>query len=211
MTMIPLRLFPWILGLLAFSSVQCAQSSTAPAVPAEACAGDRPGAPCFVTRIMCVGDSNTQGGADLPSYRYPLWFDLQAAGSLVDFVGTQFVTVGENGTTQPNLTQFPEYYTSFDRDHEGYSGYRTDELLPLLAPAVAMDCPDVCVLLMGTNDIGQRGAIGAQEALIGLEELVKEVRSQAPATMFLIGTLPPIGPGSFYFANEAFVPQFNGD
>jgi lysophospholipase L1-like esterase len=158
---------------------------------------------------MCIGDSNTQGGGVLASFRYPLWFDLNDSGRLVDFVGTRFSIVGENGTTNPSPTDFPEYFTSFDRDHEGYSGFRTDEVLPLVGDVVASQTPDVCLILLGTNDVGQRGAAAVQAGVMRLEEIVGVVRSQAPATVFLIATIPPFGAGSWYLANAEHVPDFN--
>ena len=199
-------------ALLAFTGTQCApSSSSSPGTVADPCVGDRPGSPCFVTRVMCLGDSHTQGGGDLASYRYPLWFALQDSDRLVDFVGTQFTIEGENGTTNPDLTANPNYYTTFDRDHEGYSGLRTDEVLPMVASNVASQYPDVCLILLGTNDVGQGGAVGVQNALINIKQIVDEVRGQAPATMFAISNIPAIGPGSWYFQNEHHVPLFNAD
>ncbi len=198
-------------ALLALTAVQCAPSSSSSGAVADPCVGDRPGSPCFVTRVMCLGDSHTQGGGDLASYRYPLWFALQDSGRLVDFVGTQFTILGENGTTNPDLVANPFYYTTFDRDHEGYSGLRTDEVLPVVAQNVASQYPDVCLILLGTNDVGQGGAVGVQNGLVNLKQIVDEIRGQAPATMFAISNIPAIGPGSWYFQNEHHVASFNAD
>ncbi len=191
------------------TGVQCAQSSPPVDVPVETCTGNRPGSPCFVTRIMCIGDSNTQGGGDLASFRYPLWFDLQDGERLVEFVGTRFSIIGENGTSSPNPDDYPNYYTSFDRDHEGYAGLRTDEVLPLVSQFVASQTPDVCLILLGTNDVGQRGFSGVQDGVSNLEEIIGKVRGQAPATVFMVATLPPIGPESWYATNAVFLPVFN--
>ncbi len=158
---------------------------------------------------MCLGDSNTQGGGVLASFRYPLWFNLQDSGRLVDFVGTRISIVGENGTSNPSPDDYPEYYTSFDRDHEGYSGFRTDEVLPLVSQIVASQPPDVCLILLGTNDVGQRGSSGVQDGILNLEEIIGKVRGQAPATVFMVATLPPIGSGSWYVTNAPFLPEFN--
>ena len=78
-----------------------------------------------VIRIMPLGDSITQGCC-LPNYdgyRRPLWSALNNAGYSVNFVG------GLNETyfrLQPT--------DDYDRDHEGHSGFRTDQILPPLSP-----------------------------------------------------------------------------
>ncbi|MCP5023377.1 MAG: hypothetical protein GY930_16610 [bacterium] len=161
------------------------------------------------TRVMCIGDSNTHGVQGYTSYRYPLWFSLRRRGSLVSFVGTRFTVENENGTSIPDLNLFNRYYTYFDRDHQGYSGYRTDQVLPLLPPAIASETPDVCLILLGTNDIGQRGSNGINSAVGNLKATLEAVRSQGPATIFFIASIPPIGTGTWYFNNAGFVSSFN--
>ena len=71
-------------------------------------------------KIMPMGDSLTSGYRQYVSYRYDLWFDLLDAGFDVDFVGGYVSTEGS-----PNLDWYPQYQTSFDRDHQGISGART--------------------------------------------------------------------------------------
>jgi lysophospholipase L1-like esterase len=161
------------------------------------------------TKVMCIGDSNTHGVQGYTSYRYPLWFKLNRLGNLVKFVGTRFTVEAENGTTVPDLNLFNRYYTYFDRDHQGYSGFRTDQVLPLLPQAIATESPDVCLIMLGTNDIGQRGYVGVTEALTNLKLTVNAVRSQAPSTLFFIASIPPIGPGTWYVNNAGYVDTFN--
>ncbi len=158
---------------------------------------------------MCIGDSNTHGVQGYTSFRYPLWFSLFRRGSLVRFVGTRFTVENENGTTIPNLNLFNRYYTYFDRDHQGYSGYRTDQVLPLLPAAIASETPDVCLIMLGTNDIGQRGSNGINSTVNNLKSIVEAVRSQGPATIFFIASIPPIGTGTWYFNNAIHVNSFN--
>ena len=204
--------------ILAFSlglvcMIQPVEASAPQQLSSIQSAGSRSKAGPFIraikTRVMCIGDSNTHGVQGYTSYRYPLWFSLLRRGSLVQFVGTRFTVEGENGTTIPDLSLFNRYYTYFDRDHQGYSGFRTDQVLPLLPQAVASESPDVCLVLLGTNDIGQRGSIGVTDAINNLKVLVSTVRSQAPATVFFFASIPPIGPGTWYFNNASYVDTFN--
>ena len=161
------------------------------------------------TQIMCIGDSNTHGVNGHASYRYPLWARLFSHRSVVEFVGTRYTVSLENGTTIPDLNIYNRYYTLFDRDHQAYDGYRTDQVEPLLPFALRTERPDLVILMIGTNDIGQLGMTGVQHSLDGITDIVKTVRQSAPATTFLLASLPPIGPGNGYFANEAHIPTFN--
>ena len=91
-------------------------------VAALVCAG---GAALAQTRIMALGDSITHGGQGFASYRYPLWFALDDLGFAVELVGRQTEIFGGD---PPNLLLYPEYLTQFDPDHEGYWGFRTDQI-----------------------------------------------------------------------------------
>ncbi len=198
-------------GLL--GSLEAAPPSTPQQISSRRTIGSQtkagPRVPALKTRVMCIGDSNTQGVQGYTSYRYPLWFSLLRRGSLVSFVGTRFTVEHENGTTIPDLNMFNRYYTYFDRDHQGYSGYRIDQVLPLLPQAIASETPDVCLILLGTNDIGQRGSSGVNLAVSNLKLTVNAIRSQAPATVFFIASIPPIGTGTWYFNNAGHVDAFN--
>jgi hypothetical protein len=71
--------------------------------------------------IMTLGDSITQGGTTgngyaQVGYRYDLYYDLQAAGLNFQYVGTQ--TSVNNSTPDP--AQYPDYYTTFEPQNEGW-------------------------------------------------------------------------------------------
>ncbi|MDF1838667.1 MAG: GDSL-type esterase/lipase family protein, partial [Planctomycetota bacterium] len=209
----PLRTTALALCLGLLGTLSTASAASLQQISSIRSAGSRqaasPYARAIKTRVMCIGDSNTHGVQGYTSFRYPLWFSLLRQGNLVQFVGTRFTVEGENGTTIPDLNLFNRYYTYFDRDHQGYSGYRTDQVLPLLPAAVASEVPDVCLVLLGTNDVGQRGSVGVNDAIINLKKIVQSVRSQAPATVFFIASIPPIGPGTWYHNNAGYVSSLN--
>jgi lysophospholipase L1-like esterase len=104
-------------------------------------------------KIMPMGDSLTSGYRQYVSYRYDLWFDLLDAGFDVDFVGSAITTEGS-----PNLDWYPQYLTTFDRDHDGYSGYRSDQLAEIARLVSARHQPDIVLLWAGVNDIWAYGA-----------------------------------------------------
>ena len=157
------------------------------------------------TRVMCLGNSITQGGWAHVSYRYALWFDLADSGYTVDFVGQRDGTSG----TSPNLDWYPEYYTTFDRDHEGYWGWRTDAVAGIIIDATVDGQPDIVLIHLGTNDIGQMGAAGVANADTYLRLIIDRIRSVKPAVTILLAQIVPIGPGSSYYANADQVDSLN--
>ena len=118
-------------------------------------------------KIMHLGDSLTSGHRGYVSYRYDLWFDLIDAGFDVDFVGN--LTRTYDG---PNLDWYPEYLTTFDRDHSGYWGYQTHELVRDAKTSAGKHQPDVVLLLAGVNDIWYQGKLGVTNARFGLRDII---------------------------------------
>jgi lysophospholipase L1-like esterase len=92
-------------------------------------------------RIMPLGDSITYGTSSTGTvgYRRPLYQLLLGADYSVDFVGSQ--THGS-----PN---------DFDRNHEGHSGWRADEIRDNITGWLNSTPADVILLHIGTNDISQ--------------------------------------------------------
>jgi lysophospholipase L1-like esterase len=157
---------------------------------------------------MPLGDSITQGGQGFASWRYPLWFSLPAI-PLVDFVGDQVTVFGGDGGANPDTGLYPHYYTAFDRDHEGWWGYRTDQIDALVFAAAEANRPDLVLVHLGTNDIGQMGSSGVANVQFYLPRILQHVRAARPAATFLLAQVIPIGPGTSYFGNAAVIPALN--
>jgi lysophospholipase L1-like esterase len=104
-------------------------------------------------RIMPLGDSITYGSSStgIVGYRRPLYQSLAGAGYSVDFVGGQ-----TNGS--------PE---DFDRNHEGHSGWRADEIRDNITGWLNSTPADVVLLHIGTNNISQGQAATTTAAEIG--------------------------------------------
>jgi lysophospholipase L1-like esterase len=158
------------------------------------------------TRIMALGDSITQGGQGFASYRYALWTALVQAGYAVDLVGSRDFL---NGGSAPDPGLYPGYFTSFDRDHEGYWGWRTDEIASIAQAAAVAAQPDLVLIHLGTNDIGQQGAPGVANADANLRLIIAGLRAAVPDVAILLARVVPIGPGTSYFANAAQVAPLN--
>jgi acyl-CoA thioesterase-1 len=150
-------------------------------------------------KILPVGDSWTSGHRGYVSYRYDLWFDLIDAGFDVDFVGNL-----QNTYHDPNLDWYPEYLTTFDRDHEGWWGYQTHELVGIARGSSGKHQPDIVLLWAGVNDIWYQGSVGVTNAKFGLRDIIESIRSKVPGVTILLGQLTP-----YIARNDEFIEPLN--
>jgi lysophospholipase L1-like esterase len=135
-------------------------------------------------RILPLGDSITQGSSERRSYRYPLWTRLIDAGISFDLVGSQ------HSNRQGNPV-WPDYNgLSFDRDHEGHSGRRADQILDGLPDWLKGYTPDIVLLHIGTNDVydGQ----STQSIVDEIEEIIDLLRADNPRVTVLLARLIPV-------------------
>jgi lysophospholipase L1-like esterase len=167
-----------------------------------------------VPKIMCLGDSITDGFGGFASYRYHLWRDLQASGVAVDFVGPRSLT-GYNieyaPGVRPDTGQFGyynEFWALFDRDQAGFSGATTGELETRVSQ-LAMDYfPDIVLIHAGGNDIARiqsplNPLVVAEQ---NLRDIISLFRQHNPAIKVLLSTNIPRGDDPVW-AN--LVPQLN--
>ncbi len=131
-------------------------------------------------KIMCLGDSITDGSHHSDNgngaYRRKLWELMQAAGWDVDLVGSR-----QNGGS------------GMDQDHEGYIGYRIDELYgdadgsePNVNLAAKLNTyqPDVILLIIGANDALQnRDLANIDHRYMNLLNLIYRQRPEALVVM----------------------------
>ncbi len=125
-------------------------------------------------RVMPLGDSITDGYNVPGGYRIDLWQSLEERGDRIEFVGSQ-----ENGP--PELP---------DRNHQGHSGWRIDELHRRVGDWLDAAEPDVILLLIGTNDIVQGHSLDT--APTRLDRLIDEVLRHRPQAQIFVGSIPPI-------------------
>jgi acyl-CoA thioesterase-1 len=137
-------------------------------------------------RIVCIGDSITQGrkggGAAKPtqSWRYPLWKLLVDAKAKVDFVGS--LSEGFDGSPD-----WPDYQgLKFDRDHEGHWGWTTRGIREKLPVWIKGYTPDVALILLGTNDGGQK--MTTDDSAREMAAIIDILRTRNPKVTVLLGT-----------------------
>jgi acyl-CoA thioesterase-1 len=138
-------------------------------------------------RILALGDSLTFGCGSSASpsngfvaecslnatgYRVPLWASLSAAGLNASMVGTQ-----RTG---------PAWAPALATLHEGHPGWTTRQILGIL-PKWAATSPDIIIVHLGTNDVGQGHPL--PEMLADMGALLGNISSALPAAQTLVCTI----------------------
>lgn len=138
-------------------------------------------------RILCVGDSITQGGKTTQAehtYRLPLQILLHEQKVPFDFIGSR-----QNGLHEE--AEWPEIANGipFDPDHEGYYGNKTEAVIRQVKENFASydTVPDIVLIHLGTNDQKH----GDFEKNVGqpLRDFVQFLRTKNPQVVVLLGHL----------------------
>lgn len=156
-----------------------------------ASAGSSP-PPAETVRIMPLGDSITRGRTGHWTYRRDLELALRDAGCSFDFVGTQS---GPGSGTGAPLS---------DRDNEGHSGLRTDQIRARINNWLPGNGHDWALVHVGTNDVLQGTSIAA--ARTNISQIIDRLRNANPTVGILLAQVIPNLPG-----NEAAVVALNDE
>ena len=148
--------------------------------------------PAETVRIMPLGDSITKGRTNHWSYRRDLEAALNGAGCSFDFVGTQ---AGPGSAPGAPLG---------DRDHEGHSGLRTDQIRARINNWLPGNGNDWALVHVGTNDVLQGTSIPA--ARTNISQIIDRLRNANPSVGILLAQVIPNLPG-----NEAAVMALNDE
>lgn len=123
-------------------------------------------------KIMPLGDSLTEGWVNNPGgYRIRLHSLMTAANLPVNFVGT--------------LSDGPASLT--DKDHEGHSGQRIDQLRASIDSYLAATTPDAVLVHLGTNDILQTYQLSS--IATRLQDLVFRIATQRPGVKIIVAKI----------------------
>jgi|GEM_PF-62461 len=137
-------------------------------LPGSLAARNRP------VRILCAGDSITDGLAATDSYRAPLKRELAKAGLEVEFVG------GRSGESNPASTL----------KHQGIPGLRVEQLAAQIDGWVDAFTPDIVLLMIGTNNIWM--GYDVEPAQKDLRALIDGLTTRHPAVRFIVSNIPPV-------------------
>ncbi len=138
-------------------------------------------------RILCVGDSITQGGrtdCEEYTYRLPLQRLLNEAGVKYDFVGSRKTGLNPDAVWPDVAKDIP-----FDPDHEGYYGVRTKAVVEKVMAAWndTTPPPDAVLIHLGTNDQGNTPHNETVQKPI--REFIAFLRTKNPTVVILLGHL----------------------
>ncbi len=144
--------------------------------------------------IVPIGDSITHGQVGTATYRCYLDKMLSEAGVAFDFVGSQ---------TKPYPVQLDGEYGcphEFDQDHEGYTGARVAEAGAAAMPVVREQQPDVALIHLGSNDLGQ--FLPPADAAADLEALISDLQAAQPTLTILVAQIIPCSQPGLCFREE---------
>ena len=174
-------------------------------------------------RICPIGDSITVGYTDNPVWTVPFEFGYRSGlyARLTDAnVSFQYVGAspepwnGASGTVAN--TPDPDLRTVDQDHHEGYGGMGTAFVLSNIAGWIAADQPDVILLQIGINDIGNGSTAEPSAVESNLSNIVATAVSVSPQTRLIVAQITPysgyteaIVKYNNYIANE-LVPYYSG-
>jgi lysophospholipase L1-like esterase len=124
-------------------------------------------------RVMPLGDSITDGYTVEGGYRTRLWTRLTADHVAVDLVGSR-----ESGPAELG-----------DKANEGHVGLRADEITAQVTSWLTQARPDVVLLHIGTNDLGE---VSGAETAAHLDALLAEIYRAQPQTHVVVTTIIPM-------------------
>jgi len=134
----------------------------------------RLGAAPLSLRILCVGDSITDGLASTDSYRVQLRRDLSAADIEVEFVG------GRSNESNPASTL----------RHQGIPGLRVEWLKYWIDDWIKDFKPDLVLGMIGTNNIWMDYDV--EPAQKELRALIDGITARHPSVRFIFSNIPPV-------------------
>ncbi|MBF0431794.1 MAG: hypothetical protein HQK83_10975 [Fibrobacteria bacterium] len=144
------------------------------------------------TKIMCLGNSISEGSNTSNTYRSHLYFTLVNAGYEVDFVGDNSGTCGNRNAGESD---------GWDDDHNCYYSARAAEILsgdmPVNSCSPAGDgnihdwAPkyqaDIAIIHLGTNDC--RGGASPENIQGSLEGIIAELRKAVPGVKIIVSKI----------------------
>lgn len=133
-------------------------------------------------KIMPLGASRVQGFRPVfESYRYALWEKLIDGDWRVDYVGTQ-----QDGATYENYAGY-----CFDNDHEGRSGWTSEQIKNNIADwLIEVDEVDIVLFSApGGNDAIDEKPI--EDILLNVNQIIDEIQLHNPNMTILIEKMAP--------------------
>jgi lysophospholipase L1-like esterase len=163
-------------------------------------------------RIMALGDSITAGYTDNPNWTVPfsygfrsgLYNRLTAANYSFQFVGGS--QEPRNGAFGPvtNVSNAVANLPAVDQDYSrGYGGWGVDNITANVSNWLNSDNPDVVLLMIGINNIGQGQTAAPTAVETSLNGLVTTIVGQRPNARVIVAQITP------YASDTAAIVHYN--
>jgi len=142
------------------------------------------------TKILCLGNSITNGTNKYNSYRRDLWKMLHEGKYNFDFIGSWSKHHWNGEVPNPD----------FDMDHDGHSGWTFPQILKApdwdssrgdLQKWIKNYTPDIVLIELGTNDVFQ--CISIEESMRAFSTTVKLLRQKNKNVKIFVAQIPPLG------------------
>lgn len=159
-------------------------AATPPAVSAADAIVATPAAPRAV-RIMPIGDSITEGNAQLGSYRLELAEMLKKAGLAFEYVGSRKTNGGLG--------------------HEGYSGDNAAFVAKKFAEHLAENTPDIALIHAGHNYFAPDNPV--PKIIAATERMIASLRAANPRVTVLVAQVIP----SAKLPKYSYIPALNAE
>ena len=151
-------------------------------------------------RIMCVGDSITEGNTTMVVYKGPLYDKLTTAGYRFEYVGSK-----SSAYTSPS-------YGSLSLKHEGYSGKNCTEIAGFLTTNFPLHPADIVIIHSAHNlNVAEAVLTPTQEAAIvttvenATRSMIQTARTTNPSVKILLAKVIPSGKLPKY----SYIPAVN--
>jgi len=141
-----------------------------------------------IPKILCVGDSITEGGTTFSNWRLALWEKLYTAGYLVEYIGPR--------ASKSRIG---------DLAHHGYGGKNAEFLAAEIGKYVGRHPADIVLIHAGHNHDAAEGPIPG--ILAATEKIIAECRAANPRTTFLLAQVITSGKLPKY----SYIPALNSE
>lgn len=158
-------------------------------------------------RIMCLGNSITQGDENYASYRFPLWKKLVDADTQVEFVGSHDKNKWLKDSPKQNATYKGKTFTNVNEGHWGWridqilNGHEDDSGAGKLSDWLQQYTPDYALIHLGTNDIFQNQPL--DQTIGELEQVISSIRAKNGGVRILLAQLIPANKFYDNYTDEA--------
>jgi lysophospholipase L1-like esterase len=151
-------------------------------------------------RIMPLGDSITAGYTDNPTWSVPFGFGyrsglysrLSSAGYSFQFVGSSLEPwVSAFGAATTVSASVPDLRPLGQDYHHGYGAWGTASILDKIDEWMTYDTPDMVLLMIGINDIGQGSTTDPVAAKSNLDGIVQKIVAKNANAEVIVAQITP--------------------